>query len=202
VKPSVRVPVPPLSIGAGWAASVLSGLLLVGLGPIPQASLPEGLLPATVTRYLAALLPKDARQIRLNNLYGSGHHGAWQFKAHLTWRDPAGAIHGGGTTLPLLASADPIDFDFDAGRLEREERIGWTLDEAAKLLRRIPDVRSRLAMIEMVPDPGHPAAVVTCAADDVNTDCQDWDRRGRLVRRYEGQLIDTPLDGPESVQRA
>lgn len=138
MRPRARVPAPPVQVRMTWAASLASGLLLIGLGPVPRAPLPDGLVPATVTRYLEEMLPTDARNVRLNNLYGSGHSGAWQFKAHVTWRDGANAIHGGATNLPQLVGAGPVDLEFDETKLEREEQIGWTLDEASALLRRLP----------------------------------------------------------------
>src|SRR4051794_37641138 len=122
----VRPVAPPRWVSGAWALSVLAGgaFLLVGTA---ESSEPTGLAPATVSRYLEDAADPAARDIRVNGLYGSGHVGAWQFVAHITWHDAAGGIHGGTVTLPQQAGRPAVRSEFDDQRLSREEAIGWRL---------------------------------------------------------------------------
>ena len=98
----------PRLIAGSWTASVLTGAALLALGAHPARPEPDALSPYSLAAYLRRLAGPAATDIRINGVYGSGHHGAWQFVAALTWRTPEGTITGGTTSLPQLAGAPTL----------------------------------------------------------------------------------------------
>src|SRR5438270_242487 len=116
----------PRWVTACWAVAAVGGAVLV-LSSSPTQASQHTLGPSTLASYLQRVVGPHAHEVRVNGVYGSAHDGAWQFVAHLTWRDAAGSIHGGTTDLPTLAGAATLPSEFGDGRLSAEEDIGWSL---------------------------------------------------------------------------
>jgi len=183
-----------------WAVSAIAGLALVGLGPHPTRE-PNALSPYSLAGYLHRAAGPDARDIRVNSFYGSGHHGAWQFIAHLTWRTPDGQIAGGVTSLPELASAAAWDSNFDGDRLVTEQQLGWTLDTLDRVLDAFDSVDAPLAMLNLDIVTGQSAEVVHCHSRSGRSGtCEARGQDGRR-RTFHDELLDEPLLGAASVQR-
>ncbi|HEV2889178.1 MAG TPA: hypothetical protein VGX28_02280 [Frankiaceae bacterium] len=187
-----------LAIAAGVV--MLSGASVVA---VPEALRSDGLTARTVARLLADAVPDDAEDVRVNGVYGSAHEGTWQFVAHLTWRGPDGAVHGGGTELPQNGGQPPLPSELSQERLDEEHRIGWTMATLHRALRDIDIGGADLAMLELAIRPGVDATVVVCAADSrgVAAECTERDHRGRVVRRFAERLIVHPGWDAVSVQR-
>lgn len=174
-----------------------------------------GLAPSTVAGYLTAAAGPDARDVRINGVYGSGHDGAWQFVAHLSWRDPAGRLESATTQLPQQTGTNTPDPSMAGPQLADEQRIGWTPTQLGTALATDRDLdRAGLASLELqtadteltlttctatavsqsaatVADPGGtevPSACVTQQLDGSRT-------------AFADVLRDSPAGGPLSVQR-
>lgn len=201
--PTARRPGIPRAITAVWALSALLGGLAVGVAaarPEPQA---RTLSPRTVARYLAGVAPAARDDVRVNGIYGSGHAGAWQFVAHLTWRTSDGAIDGGVTNLPILAGEPPWTSPVDPSTFPQEHDIGWTLDQVAAVLARAEDTDDDLAMVELEVTATRDS-VVAChglRADQLGR-CVERDRHGDRLRLFDARLTDDPLGQATAVQRA
>ena len=185
-----------------WAASLAVGSVLIAIGPAAPAREPLELSPYSLAAYLERVAGPEAREIRVNSFYGSGHGGGWQFVAHLTWVDGSGQVRGGTTSLPQLAGADAIVSNFDVARLKREQAIGWTLRDLDGVLDQVEDVNAVLAMLELEIDASGAGDVLYCHAAVAEARCEARSRVGRRTRQFEELLTDEPLRGPLAVQRA
>lgn len=183
--------------------SVLLGGTAVGVAAARPEPQPRTLGPRTVARYLAAIAPAAHDDVRVNGIYGSGHAGAWQFVAHLTWRTADGTIDGGVTNLPILAGEPPWTSPVDPSTFPHEHEIGWTLDQVADVLARAEDTDDDLAMVELEVTATRDS-VIACHGrrPDLRGHCVERQRRGRTLRRFDAQLSDDPLGQATAVQRA
>lgn len=173
------------------------------LGPHAPRPEPDALSPYSLAAYLSRVAGPAARDIRVNAAYGSGHDGAWQVTAHLTWRTPAGEIAGGTTTLPQLAGAPAVASEFDTARLTQEERLGWTMPELDKALDALPGVNDPLAMLELqIPLVGAGSVVSCHAQPQQRASCESRERDGARTRTFGDSLSDRPELEYLSVQRA
>lgn len=200
--PAARRPGVPRPIATVWALSTLLGGIAVGVAAARPAPQPRTLSPRTVARYLAEIAPAQRHDVRVNGLYGSGHDGAWQFVAHLTWRTPDGTIDGGVTNLPILAGTEPLDSPVDTSRFAGEHDTGWTLDELHAVLARLDGMDDDLALVELEVSASRDS-VVACRArrgEPVGR-CVEHDRRRRLLRRFDAHLTDDPFGQATAVQR-
>jgi hypothetical protein len=188
-----------ISVVAG--AVTISGATLVG---VPGAALPSGLTAQTVARYLADAVPPDVRDVRVNGVYGSAHGGTWQFVAHMTWRGADGAVHGGSTELPQNGGQALVPTEFTQSQLDREERMGWTIDQLEHALRDVDVDGAALAMVDLEITAAHGARLVACSAPaaDAPARCAEYDASGDLRRHFTDQLLDEPALNGISVQRA
>ena len=192
----------PRCITACWGLSVLAGAALGLLGPHPAQPELQSLSPFTVTSYLQRIAGPDARDIRVNGLYGSGHQGAWQFVAHLTWRTADDEVAGGTTSLPQLAGQRALDSAFSADRLTTEEQLGWTLNELDALLDKTSGSDDDLALVDLeIPLTGHPSLISCHAHHDNQGHCQSRRRSGRRIESTSEMLLDQPELAGISVQR-
>lgn len=200
---AIRRPGVPRAVVAIWAVSVALGGLTVGVAAARPEPQPRTLGPRTVVRYLAELVPAQRDGVRVNGIYGSGHSGAWQFVAHVTWRAADGTIDGGVTNLPILAGEPPWVSPIDRSRFDREHAMGWTFDELAAVLARVDHIDADLTMVELevtaIRD-----SVIACHGrrSDMLGRCVERDRRGREVRTFDAHLTDNPLGQATAVQRA
>ena len=137
----------------------------------------------------------------MNGVVGSGHTGAWNFSAHVTWREPDGTINGGVTSLPDLAGGDPFDSPVDPSRLPHEHEIGWTLDQLTAVLRRLDGTDDDLAMIELEITESRDSVITCHGHRDALARCAEYDRSGRRLRTFTSRLSDTPLAGSVAVER-
>lgn len=193
----------PVLIRGCWALSVVSGAALLAVGPTAPRPEPTSLSPYSLAAYLSRAAAPDAQQIRVNGVYGSGHDGAWQFTAHLSWRDPTGTVGGGTTTLPQQAGSAALDSDVDADKLEAEQEIGWTLTELDAALDKLTGISDRLAMIELEIRGDGSGQAVSChsPAVDAEAACRRVRRDGELGPTFPGTLTDSPLGEALSVRR-
>lgn len=203
MRPSARRPGVPRAIAVVWALSVLLGGTAVGVAAARPEPQPRTLSPRTVARYLAGIAPAGRDDVRVNGIYGSGHAGAWQFVAHLTWRTADGSIDGGVTNLPILAGEPPWTSPVDPSTFSHEHEIGWTLDQVADVLARAEGADDDLAMVELEVTATRDS-VVAChgrRADQVGR-CVERDRNGNRLRQFDTPLTDDPLGQATAVQRA
>lgn len=156
-----------------------------------------------MARYIADLVPAAREDFRVNGIYGSGHSGAWQFVAHVTWRRADGTIDGGVTNLPVLADSPPWESPVDPSTFPHEHEIGWTIDQLADVLRHVGDVDADLAMVELEVTPSRDS-VIACHSSRTEPlgRCRELDRHGHQLRRFEAQLTDNPLGEATAVERA
>jgi hypothetical protein len=203
MNPSPRTPAPPRRLALGSAAvSSICGIVLLVAGPTASAPLPSGLVPATVVGHALRQLPAEARNVRFNGLYGSGHAGAWEFVAHLTWRDAAGALRGGQIHLPETAGQAPFATIFDISRLDFEEQIGWQPSALSRSLRRLLGHDASLALIEFVPDPGlRIAPLVACGANAPGTATCVGHHVDASTVTFSDEIIEVPFGRALSIQR-
>jgi hypothetical protein len=193
----------PNSMAVSWGLSVIAGFALVAVGPHPARPEPQTLSPYSVASYLRRIAGPEARDIRVNGLYGSGHHGAWQFVAHLTWHTPDGDVAGGTTSLPQLAGQPALDSAFSAERLTQEERLGWTLRTVADVLDKTPRPDDDLALVDLEIPASGPASLIACHAHvEIVARCETRDARGSLANVDSEWLLDQPSLGAVSVQRS
>jgi len=201
VTPAARRPAVPRVIAVTWALSALLGGIAVGVAAAQPEPQPRTLSPRTVARYLAEIAPAGRNDVRVNGIYGSGHAGAWQFVAHVTWRTADGAIDGGVTNLPILAGEPPWTSPVDPSAFPHEHEIGWTLDQVADVFKRA-ETDDDLAMAELevtaVRD-----SLIACHADraDQIGHCDERDRDGDRLRQFDSRLVDDPLGQAMAVQR-
>jgi hypothetical protein len=201
--PAARRPGVPRAIAVTWALSALLGGVTVGVAAARPEPQPRTLSPRTVTRYLAEITPAARDDVRVNGIYGSGHKGAWQFVAHVTWRTADGAIDGGVTNLPILAGEPPWASPVDSSRFPDEHGIGWTLDDLASVLARVESTDDHLALVELEVTATRDSVIACHAARaDALGRCIERDRRGREVQRFDAYLTDNPLGQATAVERA
>lgn len=206
--PSLRAARPPRWVIGSWLVSVLAGAALLigaggGAGPRPGTALD----PATLVGYLQRSAPPDAAALRINAAYGSGHGGAWQFVAHLSWLAADGSVHGGTVELPQQGGGVTEDPP-GTPALRDEQRLGWTPAELSGALRmgggttRGRGMPQALAMLELEIGASH-SGLVGChgrAADAAA--CAEHIRSGKQIRTFSDRLLDHASAGPLSVQRA
>lgn len=197
--PLPRPAVAPRLVVGCWALSVLSGAAL--LAPHALSSTSSALEPATLDRYLARSAPPGSRDIRVNGVYGSGHGGAWQFVAHLTWRGVDGRVGGGTTTLPQRAGAPAAASDFDQTRLVAEESQGWTLSEIRRALGRVARTSDQFSMLSLEIPAGEPGRLTACHASDPRKASCTAQTRSGPVSTFSDTLTDQPALAALSVQR-
>lgn len=187
-----------LAVAAG--AILLSGASVVA---VPDALRSDGLTARTLARLLGNATPDGATDVRVNGFYGSSHEGAWQFVAHLTWREADGAIHGGSTELPQNGGQPPIPSNLSDDELAREHQIGWTVSRLRPALRDVDIADADMAMIALEIKPEATPTVVVCSSGrtDPAAACVERDDRGRVVRRFTDRLVDVPGWDAISVQR-
>lgn len=203
MRPAARRPGVPRGVVAVWALSVLVGGTTVGYAATRPEPQPRTLSPHTVVRYLTDLVPAARDDVRVNGVYGSGHSGAWQFVAHVTWREPDGTINGGVTNLPILAGSAPWDSPIDAARFPHEHEMGWTLDQLTLVFRHVGDVDADVAMVELEVSAARDT-VIAChrGRSDPSGHCTELDRAGRRLRQFDQRLTDNPLRQATAVERA
>lgn len=199
--PAVRRPAVPRAIAVTWAMSALVGGAAVGVAAARPEPQPRTLSPRTVARYLGEIAPAPRGAVRVNGVVGSGHTGAWNFSAHVTWREPDGTINGGVTSLPDLAGGDPFDSPVDPSRLPHEHEIGWTLDQLTAVLRHIDGTDDDLAMVELEITESRDSVITCHGHRDALARCAEYDRSGRRLRTFTSRLSDTPLAGSVAVER-
>ena len=185
-----------------WAFSALIGFITVGIAAARPDPQPRTLSPRTVARYLAEIAPAPRDDVRVNGIYGSGHAGAWQFVAHVTWHSADGTIDGGVTNLPILAGGSPWVSPVDRSRFPDEHAIGWTLDQVAAVFARTEVTDDDMAMVELEVTVRRDS-VIAChgrRADFVGR-CVERDRDGDRLRQFDTRLIDDALGQATAVQR-
>lgn len=183
-----------------WAASVLTGAL--ALAPLPGAAEPDGLVPATLTARLVDLVPEGASDPRVSYVYGSGHRGAWQFVAFLTWRTRSGQIDGGTTDLPALGASRPEPFPTDQATLDAEHSVGLDPDQLNAVIDRLDPGPADLALLSLELLRTGDRTLVACRSDDQTDDApQGADRAGDCTRlengrteRFADGLVDVPFE--------
>jgi hypothetical protein len=194
----------PALIAGCWAVSVVTGAGLLAVGPVAPRPEPAELSPYSLAAYLTRVAGPDARDIRVNGVYGSGHDGAWQFTAHLSWRDAGGTVRGGTTTLPQLAGSDPLQTDLADDRLQAEQDVGWSLSDLDAALDQLTGLSDPLAMVELEILPDGTGDVTSChsAASGAAAGCRTVSREGEFGPSFTDALSDSPLADALSVQRA
>ena len=190
----------PLLVTRCWAASVLVGGVVVALGPPPRMT-PLGLTPATLPDYLARAVGPDARDLRINGVYGSGREGAWQFVAHLTWRSSGGNVTGGVVRLPQGAGGQAGESPVSPDQLVDEQARGWTLAQLRRDTERLGRVDATAALLELEIPITNAGTLTFCAADGRGLAmCSARDRSG-VVRRFSAHVSVNAADGALSVRR-
>ena len=202
MRPAARRPGVPRGIAVTWALATLVGGITVGVAAARPEPQPRTLSPRTVARYLAGIAPAPRDDVRVNGVYGSGHSGAWQFVAHVTWRNADGMIDGGVTNLPVLAGEPAWGSPIDRSRFDSEHAMGWTVDELATVLARLDDTDDDLELVELEITAVR-ESVIACHGRraDMLGHCVERDRRGREVRTFDAPLTDDPLGQALAVQR-
>jgi hypothetical protein len=157
-----------------------------------------GLAPSTVTGYLRAAAPVTD-EIRVNGIYGSGHRGAWQFVAHITWRDGI-SIKGGTVNLPQLAGQPALTSEAGEARLTFEHGIGWSLDRLDGALEHIGGVSDGVAVVELELPQSGIASLVSCHASQPGPAvCRQQGDSAAGPREFRGTLTDEPFRDALSV---
>lgn len=218
--PAPRPSRPPRPVIVCWAMAVAAGAALIGVtGAHHLGSSGDGrtvgLAPSTVAGYLTAAAGPDARDVRINGVYGSGHDGAWQFVAHLSWRDAAGRLQSATTQLPQQTGANTPDPSLTGGRLADEQRIGWTPAQLDGALTTDRDLdRAVLASLELQTADTE-STLTTCTATAASQSTATAAEPGGYgvpsacaAQLLDGSrstfadvLRDSPAGGPLSVQR-
>jgi hypothetical protein len=205
---------PPRPVVAVWAASVAAGAVLVSVTAVHAAgggAAATGLAPDTLARYLVAAAGPSARDLRINGVYGSGQAGAWQFVAHMSWRDAAGTLVSAETQLPDEAGTTTPDPSLTGTRLADEERIGWTPTQLQSALGGDRGLaNATLAELELqTTDAG--SALVSCLASEPDAlllatqhgaaaRCISQPQRGGRAP-FDDVLVYETGGGPLSIQR-
>lgn len=193
---------PPGVVVACWAGAVVAGAALLVIGPTAPRREPAALSPYSLAAHLRRVAGPEAKDVRVNGVYGSGRAGAWQFVAHITWVDATGGVRGGSTTLPQRAGQSPFSSDLDDARLRAEHRIGWSVAQLDVVLDRMSDVRSPLAMIELEIAPIGSSDLVECHGTAAAARCTARRRDGSTENRFVDRLIMLPSGDALSVRRA
>lgn len=202
MKPAPRPVRPPARmLAAATGVVAISGGTLVG---IPDVLRQDGLTARTIAQLLTSAVPTDARDVRVNGVYGSAHKGTWQFVASLTWRTADGTIGGGTTELPQHGGQPPIPSEFGPERLEHEHRIGWTIARLRHAMRHIDIGNEPLAMVELEITADEQPTVLACSAAGTESaaSCTEYDANGDVTRRFTDRLVDVYGLDAVSVQRA
>jgi hypothetical protein len=200
--PVARRPAVPRIVAATWVLAMFVGGTAVAVAAIRPEPQPRMLSPRTAARYLAEIVPASRDAVRVNGIVGSGHGGAWQFAAHVTWHEPDGTINGGVTVLPDLAGDDPWDSPVDPSELPHEHEIGWTLDQLAAVLAHPKGTDDDRAMVELEITASRDSVIACHSPRDAVARCTEYDRTGRRTRAFTSRLSDTPLAGAVAVERA
>jgi hypothetical protein len=188
-------------IGSWCVATVTGAAVVLATGGSLQAA-PTTLGPSTLAGYLQRAVGPGAHDIRVNGVYGSAHDGAWQFVAHITWRDSRGAVHGGTTDLPILAGTRTTTSPFGTERLAHEEAMGWPLPTLRRVFGGIRHSDASLALVELQITPAA-ASLVTCAARVARkAACEVLDAAGHATSHFMARLTNEPTAGPLAVRRA
>jgi hypothetical protein len=153
-------------------------------------------------RYLADAAGSGVSDIRVNGVYGSGRHGAWQFVAHLTWRQRDGSVGGGIVSLPQYAGAPAADSPFTAGRLANEERAGWTLPQLRDRTTGLPGTDATLALLELEITPSNDGTLTFCSATRIGSARCIGEMRDGRRRLFTANVALSSENGPLSVHRA
>ena len=161
-----------------------------------------GLAPGTLGAALQAVVPADGSDPRISGVYGSGHHGSWQFTAFLTWTTGDGPVAGGRVDLPARGASPPIDLDLAPDKLDREHQIGWTPARLQDEASRSTDPQASLALLELEIVPDGTYTLTGCSTSpDGAAHCQR-----QTPDSTEGpvpnELTDDPDAGPLAVRRA
>ena len=183
----------------GATVAVSGGALVLA----PDAAVDTGLSPRTVARYVAEAAPAGATEVRINNVYGSGHGGTWQFVASLTWRDERGTILAGSTELPQNGGQPTLDLNLDAARVAAEHAHGWTEQQVHGALSKVTRLDAQLAMLEFaVVD--SVVTIIACHAerDHADAECTRRSPNGGVRERFTDRLLDLGGLDAVSVQRA
>jgi hypothetical protein len=200
--PIARRPAVPRVVVATWVLAMFVGSAAVAIAATRPEPQPRTLSPRTAARYLAEIVPVSRDDVRVNGIVGSGHTGAWQFVAHVTWLESDGVIDGGVTVLPDLAGGDPWDSPVDQSEFPHEHEIGWTLDQLATVLGHADGSDDELAMVELEITESRDSVIVCHGQRDAVARCTEFDRTGRRIRAFTSRLSDTPLAGAVAVERA
>jgi hypothetical protein len=202
MKAALRASRPPPWLVAPWAASLLAGAALLAGAGTGGASPQAGVFgPATLVGYLHRSLPPTARELRVNGVYGSGHAGAWQFVAHLSWLAADGTVHGGALQLPEQAGAAVAEDAPGSATLVHEQRIGWTPAQLSGVLGAASGPAAPLALLELEITDGD-SGLVSCRGRGASASCAQYAVTGRRVRTFSDTFVDQSAAGPLSVQRA
>lgn len=193
----------PALVAGCWSLSVVAGAALLAVGPVAPRPEPVELSPYSLAAYLTRVAGPDARDVRVNGVYGSGHDGAWQFTAHLTWLDADGGVRGGTTTLPQLAGTDALQSELADERLQAEQDIGWSLSDLDAALDLLTGVSDPLAMLELEILPDRSGEVTSCHSNAAGAParCRSVTRDGERGPPFTDALADSPLADALSVQR-
>lgn len=168
-----------------------------GVGAPPANS------PTELTAALLSAVPLDGTDPRISGVYGSGHHGTWQFTAFITWRTSSGDVQGGRVDLPTDDghATSPTDLGYDDDRLHREHDIGWTSQRLGDTLGQVP-AEDALAMLELqIPDSGTATFTACAARNTVEPATCESATDGQAPQRVRSALIDQPGNGAIAVQR-
>lgn len=199
--PEARRRAVPRAVVLSWVLSTLLGGSVVAATVAGSAAQPRTLSPTTLAGYLAEVAPARADDVRVNGVYGSGHSGAWQFVAHLTWRDED-VIRGGVTNLPALAGGAAVDSPVDESSLAAEHEIGWTLRQLNAVLSRLEGTDDALAMLELEITTTRDSFIACHSARRASTGyCTEHQRTGDVIRRFSAALSDEPSGDAHSVRR-
>lgn len=202
MRPAPRPVAPPTRmLGVVAGVVLISGAALVG---VPSSGLPGGLTAQTLAHALADSVPQSVHDVRVNGVYGSAHRGTWQFVAHMTWRDAGGDVHGGSTELPQNGGQALVPSELTQDQIDREERMGWTLDQLGHAMRDVDVAGTAIAMVDLEITADKGAILIACSASaaDVVARCEQHDRNGDVSKEFEDRLLDEPALNAISVQRA
>lgn len=182
-----------------WWLSLLAGGLLVAT-PFFDVR-PAGLLPSTVASYLRQAAGPGANDLRINGIYGSGRSGAWQFVAHLSWRDGDGDVHGGVVELPAGAGSPVGRAAVLPERLEFEEQRGWTLRRFSRAVHGLDHQNAALAFLELAIPATGADSLTFCFGSRGRGTCVLATGDGRRTATRHAELLVDPFVGPLSVRR-
>ncbi|HVB26514.1 MAG TPA: hypothetical protein VNE21_01230 [Mycobacteriales bacterium] len=206
--PGARIGVSPRGIASAWAGALILGAAAVGASGAASGAAPgataaapvTGLAPATLVSFLAREAGPHPHDLRIDGVYGSGHGGAWEFVAALSWRDASGHVSGGTTELPALAGQPALTGVLSAAQLAAAEPIGWTPGQLSRALSRLPGLDDTLALIDVEvtrPD----SDLLACSGTVRSAHCVVVSRSGALLRSFVDRLTDAPSLRALAIQR-